>query len=71
MDAALDPACAEACPTGAILFGDLHDPGSEIARAIARNPVQSIKADMGTRPHTFYIGLDRDVVEAKKTEGDD
>jgi tetrathionate reductase subunit B len=71
VEAGLNPACAEACPTGAILFGDLNDPQSRIARAIARNPVQSLKADMGTRPFTFYIGLDRDVVEAKKTEGDD
>jgi tetrathionate reductase subunit B len=71
VDAGLNPACVEACPTGAILFGDLNDPGSRIAQAIARNPVQSLKADMGTRPCTYYIGLDRDTVEAKKTEGDD
>ncbi len=71
VDAGLDPACVEACPTGAILFGDLNDPDSPIAKAVARNPVQSIKADMGTRPYTFYIGLDRDVVETKKIEGDE
>lgn len=71
VDAGLDPACVEACPTGAILFGDLNDPDSPITKAVARNPVQSIKADMGTRPYTFYIGLDRDVVETKKIEGDE
>lgn len=71
VDAGLDPACVEACPTGAILFGDLNDPDSPIAKAVALNPVQSIKADMGTRPYTFYIGLDRDVVETKKIEGDE
>ena len=71
VDAGLDPACVEACPTGAILFGDINNPDSPIAKAVARNPVQSIKTDMGTRPYTFYIGLDRDVVEAKKTEGDE
>ncbi|MBW1963488.1 MAG: 4Fe-4S dicluster domain-containing protein [Deltaproteobacteria bacterium] len=71
VDAGLDPACVEACPTGAILFGDLNDPDSPITNAVARNPVQSIKADMGTRPYTFYIGLDRDVVEVKKTEGNE
>jgi molybdopterin-containing oxidoreductase family iron-sulfur binding subunit len=31
------PACAEACPTGAIQFGDLADPSSEVARTV-RSP---------------------------------
>ena len=29
---AYTPACAEACPTGAIVFGNLDDPQSEVAR---------------------------------------
>jgi tetrathionate reductase subunit B len=70
VDAGLDPACVAACPTEAILFGDLNDPGSKIAKAVAKNAVQVIKPEIGTDPHTFYIGLDITAVEAKqKKEG--
>jgi len=66
VDAGLMPACVEACPTGAILFGDLYDPESRLAKSVAVNAVQVIKPELGTRPHTFYIELDIDAVEAKK-----
>ncbi len=69
VDAGLKPACALVCPTGAILFGNRNDPESEIAKAIAKNAVQVIKPEIGTYPHTFYIDLDIDTVEAKKNRG--
>jgi Fe-S-cluster-containing dehydrogenase component len=47
-------------------FGDLNDPQSDIAKAVAKNAVQVIKPDMGTDPQTFYIGLERAAVESKK-----
>jgi tetrathionate reductase subunit B len=65
IDAGLQPACVEACPTGAILFGDLNDPESQIAQALANNAVQVLKPELGTQPQTFYIDLDIDAVEAK------
>jgi len=66
VDAGLKPACVLACPTGAICFGDLNDPESEISKALAKNPTQVIKPEFGTKPCVFYIGLDDSVVEAKK-----
>jgi tetrathionate reductase subunit B len=68
VEAGLDPACVEACPTGAMVFGDLNDHTSKIAKAVAQYPVQVIKSDMGTRPHTFYIGLDMDIVEKRQKD---
>jgi tetrathionate reductase subunit B len=68
VDAGLEPACIEACPTDAILFGDLNDPESEISKAVAENAVQVIKPESGTEPYTFYIGLDIESVEARQAE---
>lgn len=64
----LQPACVEACPAGARLFGDLNDKKSEISRLIATNNVSVLKPIMGTDPQTFYINLDITALEAKKIE---
>jgi len=34
------PRCVEACPTGALIFGDINDPDSEAARVIRQDPEQ-------------------------------
>ena len=61
----LDPSCVSACPTKAMVFGDLNDPDSEINKVLAENKVNVLKEKMGTKPHVFYIGLDLDMVEEK------
>jgi len=65
LERGLLPACVEACPTNALIFGDLNDPNSDISRLVATSPVQVIKPEMGTYPQTFYIDLDVDIVAAK------
>src|SRR5574341_1427180 len=54
----LEPACVIVCPEQAIVAGDLDDPGSRLARLVAREPVQVRKAEQGTRPKVFYLGAD-------------
>jgi len=54
----LEPACVEACPSRARVFGDLNDPDSEISRTIARNPVTVLRPEKGTEPNVFYIAAD-------------
>jgi molybdopterin-containing oxidoreductase family iron-sulfur binding subunit len=49
------PACLEACPTGARVFGNLRDPDSEIRWILANKRVFVLKEELGTRPRFFYF----------------
>ena len=50
----LQPACMEACPTGARVFGNLLDPASEIRYILANKPVFRLKEELGTEPKFWY-----------------
>lgn len=50
-----EPACAESCPAGAIVFGDLDDPLHRVA-ALARDPrAFRLHEDLGTQPKVHYL----------------
>lgn len=49
------PACAEACPTGARVFGNLLDPDSEIRFVLKNKKVFRHKEDLGTDPKFWYF----------------
>jgi molybdopterin-containing oxidoreductase family iron-sulfur binding subunit len=49
------PACAEACPTGARVFGNLLDPNSEIRWVLANKRIFRLKEDLGTEPRFWYF----------------
>jgi len=49
-----NPACVEACPTGARVFGNLLDPKSEIRWILANKKVFRLKEDLGTEPKFWY-----------------
>jgi molybdopterin-containing oxidoreductase family iron-sulfur binding subunit len=50
-------ACAEACPTQAILFGDLNDPDSAISRRLAEVATTQLRADLKLDLGVRYAGL--------------
>lgn len=50
-----NPACLEACPTGARVFGNLLDPESEIRWVLKNKRVFVLKEELGTRPNFFYF----------------
>jgi Fe-S-cluster-containing dehydrogenase component/formate-dependent nitrite reductase membrane component NrfD len=54
----LEPACVTVCPERAIIAGDMHNPVTEIARIIAREPVRVRKAEQGTKPNVYYVGAE-------------
>lgn len=49
------PACADACPTGARVFGNLLDPDSEIRFVLENKKVYRLKEDLGTDPKFWYF----------------
>jgi Fe-S-cluster-containing dehydrogenase component len=49
------PACLEACPTGARVFGNLLDPESEIRWILSHKRVFVLKEELGTKPSFFYF----------------
>jgi molybdopterin-containing oxidoreductase family iron-sulfur binding subunit len=49
------PACVEACPTGARVFGNLLDPKSEIRFVLKHKKVFRLKEDLGTDPKFWYF----------------
>jgi Fe-S-cluster-containing dehydrogenase component len=51
------PACVNACPVGARLFGNLKDENSKVAQAIANNPTIRLREELGTEPSVYYIPL--------------
>jgi len=51
------PACAEACPQGAMLFGDLNDPNSALRKRLAQIRSYQIRADLGTDTGIRYTRL--------------
>lgn len=56
-DGAVVTACEAVCPTGAIVFGDLNDAGSRVARAKASPLDYAMLAELNTRPRTTYAAL--------------
>jgi tetrathionate reductase subunit B len=57
----LIPACVQTCEGGALQFGDLKDPNSEIAKTIAANETKVLRPKKETRPSFHYIGLEPEV----------
>jgi len=60
----MEPACVETCPGETIVFGDLNDPNSRIAKFHAANRANLtvLKPESDAKPQVTYLGSPRDPV---------
>ena len=54
-DGEVVPACAQTCPTEALIFGNLVDPHSRVARLIQDPRAYQVLGDLNTKPGVIYL----------------
>ena len=66
------PRCVEMCPTSALVFGDMGDPGSDISKLVAEKKPYSSNPEFGLKENVLYLNLPRKFVTGtvvfKKTD---
>ncbi|MBI4340063.1 MAG: 4Fe-4S dicluster domain-containing protein [Chloroflexi bacterium] len=54
-DGDFQPACAQACPTSALVFGDSKDPASRVNEAAKSSRRFRLREELGTEPNVIYL----------------
>jgi molybdopterin-containing oxidoreductase family iron-sulfur binding subunit len=55
LDGEVVPACAQSCPTQAIVFGNLLDPDSVVSRMSRTQHGYKVLEELNTRPAVTYL----------------
>ncbi len=69
VDGEVVTACAQACPTQAIVFGDLNDPNSRVAALHAEQRSYGMLAELNVKPRTHYLAKLRNPAGAAHEHG--
>jgi molybdopterin-containing oxidoreductase family iron-sulfur binding subunit len=54
-DRDVTPACVAACPSGALVFGNLSDPASRVSQMAANERQYKLMDELGTKPKVTYL----------------
>ena len=63
VDGEIQTACQQACPTQAIVFGDLKDPNSRVSQMQRNQRRYQVLDELGTRPNVSYLKKVRNPLE--------
>lgn len=55
VDGELKPACVQTCPTDALVFGNLKDPKSKVAKMAKGSRHYKLLESLGTEPNVIYL----------------
>jgi molybdopterin-containing oxidoreductase family iron-sulfur binding subunit len=58
-DGEIATACEAACPTQAIVFGNINDPESRVSKLKKEERNYSLLGELNTKPRTTYLGVVR------------
>jgi Fe-S-cluster-containing dehydrogenase component len=64
------PRCVESCPTGALVFGDLDDPKSEISKLLKSSKAESLHPEYGLKEKVSYLNLPKKFIAGTVVYGD-